>query len=63
MQIWMVNGSTESGDDWSMAFAYEPEKSDIIEQIMADPWLKEEYEAECIQGWHVISTTVIEKEV
>lgn len=54
MVIWLVYGTTESGDDWQLGFRNEPTDDQIHLAIENDDWLREEYEAECIQGWHVI---------
>lgn len=58
--VWVVTGSTESGDDWRMVFAQKPTDERIIAECMADPWLRDEYEAECIQGWHVNEEPVLQ---
>lgn len=58
--VWVVSGTTESGDDWVLLFNSRP-SNDIIEKcIMADDWLREEWEADCIQGWCVIEQKVLE---
>jgi hypothetical protein len=57
--VWIVSGTTESGDDWQLAFDTEPSEARIIEVLMATPGLQEEYEAECIQGWSVNKEAVL----
>lgn len=49
--VWVVYGTTESGDDWRFVFASNPSKDDILSAIKGDDWLREEWDAECIQGW------------
>lgn len=60
MKVWTVNGITESGDEWGMVFNAKPTYAQIEEYIKADDWLREEYEAECIQGWTINEEEVIE---
>lgn len=61
-KVFFVYGMTESGDDWSIAFKNSPTAEQIIEQINANEWLREEYEAECIQGWNIREETIIDNE-
>lgn len=60
MRVYVVAGTTESGDEWSMVFGHSPTAEEIIEAIDRDPWLSEEREAGCIQGWIVDEHEVIE---
>lgn len=57
---YIVNGLTESGDDWYLLFSNPPSQADILLAIEDDPWLFEEYEAGCIQGWTLVATNLIE---
>jgi hypothetical protein len=59
-KVWLVSGTTESGDDWFLVFKNEPTTFDIERQIRSDNWLREEYEADCIQGWNVTLERVID---
>lgn len=58
--VWLVYGTTESGDDWQMIFKNKPTEERILSEINSDDWLREEYEAECIQGWRVEEESVID---
>ena len=57
-KVWIVYGKTESGDDWRMVFWNKPSEDRILLEIEQDDWLREEYEAECIQGWYVVEEFV-----
>ena len=59
MSVYVVSGRTESGDDWCLVFKKEPTDEMIKEAISKDPWLSEEWEAECIQGWDISLEKVI----
>ena len=60
MEVWVTFGTTESGDDWTLVFSRRPNDRDIKAAFEANPWLKEEYDAECIQGWTTVKETVID---
>ncbi len=59
-KVWIVTGTTESGDDWRLVFKNQPSDDDIVNQLRADPWLLEEFEAECINGWDINEETIID---
>lgn len=50
----VVYGTTESGDDWHLVFKHPPSEEDIVKAFKEDPWLRDEYDAECIQGWDIL---------
>jgi hypothetical protein len=60
MSVWVVYGTTESGDDWRIIFRSKPSEEDLKSAIMEDDWLREEWDAECIQGWVICEETVRE---
>lgn len=53
MTVYLVYGTTESGDDWNVIFANPPTDEDIQKYIDGNAWLHEEDEAGCITGWKV----------
>lgn len=57
-EVYVVSGRTESGDDWLLVFKDRPTEDMIHLAIEEDDWLREEYEAECIQGWSVDKASV-----
>lgn len=59
MEYTIVWGRTESGDDWHLLFGGSPTHDEVIDAIKSDPWLRDEYNQECIQGWEFISLTPI----
>ena len=59
LRVWVVNGTTESGDDWMVVFEKRPTDEDIELYIKSSDWLREEWEAECIQGWSVSEEEVL----
>lgn len=61
-KIWVVYGTTESGDDWRMVFKNRPTEDQILLEIESDDWLREEYEAECIQGWRIEQESVVDNQ-
>lgn len=60
MTVWIVVGTTESNYEWCMAFNDVPTKEVIEARIMANEYLRDAWEAECLQGWTVNEVEVFE---
>ncbi|MCC5780555.1 hypothetical protein H7H48_15950 [Nitratireductor sp. B36] len=58
--VWVVYGTTESGDDWMFVLDSKPSDKDIKERIEATDWIREEWDAGCIQGWTVDEHEVVQ---
>lgn len=50
-KVFVIRGSTESGDDWMFLSKKGLSDEEIVKVIKTNPWLSEEYEAGCIQSW------------
>lgn len=59
MNVYVVYGMTESGDDWMLVFNERPTEARILLEIDDDAWLSGEYEAGCIQGWNISEEIVL----
>lgn len=59
LRVWVVNGMTESGDDWMFVFEKRPTDEEIELTIKNNDWLREEWEAECIQCWNVSEEEIL----
>lgn len=48
MNIFLITSMTESGDEWNLVFKNKPSEQDVMDAIRNDPWLLDEFEADCL---------------